>query len=196
MKKLVIKTVVLTFISFIALFLIFYCCFSAAAPKTLADVWSDMGSYSFSIKYYEKQYEKTNDLFDLAVLCNKVNEQSDSSRAVTYLKALTEHENFSALCETEDKKFSYTFTAYEFYFGKYAVASYYESGIGSALAVAEKSVKTGYTEHSAFYSLLGIESLTKDDGDSIKTAIEGLSGLSETEQGFANRDVKFAEEIK
>lgn len=197
MKKVILKTVILTLTSLIAVFLIAYGCVAGSSPKTLAGIWSDFGSYDISIKYYEKQYEKTQDIFDLVALCNKVNEQSDSARAERSLRLLTENEKFSDVCEKEDKNVGYSFTAYEFYFGKYVVSSYFESGIDSALAVAEKSVSAGYTKHSAYYSLLGIESLTKSDGTAIKESIEKIkSSLNGEEQQLAERDIKLADSIK
>ena len=198
MKKTILKTVTLTLVSIVALCLITYGCVAGSSPKSLASVWSDLGSYDISVKYYEKQYEKTQDFSDLVVLCNKVNEQKDSALSVTYLKALTEDENFSGFCETEDGGGGYTFTTYEYYFGKYAVAVYYDGGIDSAIAVAENSVSAGYTEHSAFYSLLGIESLTETDGKMISSTIEKLkSSLSDnTQKAFAERDIKLADSIR
>ena len=194
MKKIIFKTVILTLISLVAVFLITYGCIAGSSPKFLADIWSDLGSYDISVKYYEKQYEKTQDIYDLALLCNKVNEQNDSARAARSLKLLTEDKNFAVLCNAEDNSDGYTFTAFEYYFGKYAVAEYFESGINSAILIAEKSVTASYTEHSAFYSLLGIESLTKSDGEKIVAAITEIKGelSDDAQKGYAERDIGFA----
>ena len=195
MGKIVLKTVVLTLISFIAVVCIAYGFFASITPKFLAKTWAGIGNYDISMKYYEKQYDRTQDVSDLAIICNNVNEKEDRARAVKYLSLLTGNDGFSDFCDREDNLVGYKFTAYEFYYGKYACASFFNGGINNAVSVAKKSVQKGYTENNAFYSLLGVETLTAEDGAVIKTAIESLD-LSESELVFANRDIEIANSIK
>lgn len=197
MKNLVLKTVVLTFTVVITVIAAIYACFAIFAPKTLAQFWEDAGNYSVSVKYYEKQYEKSGDISDLANLCAKLEVKSDATRAAAYLAIFTDSEGFSEFCEKEDKAGGYKFTSYEYYYGMFTVASYYESGIASAISVAKKAVSQGYTEHNAFFILLSETPLTKDDGtmvaDEILQIKETLSGDAE---GFAERDITIAHAIK
>lgn len=194
MKNLVLKTVVLTFIAVIAVFLTVYGCFASFAPKSLASVWADLGNYGISIKYYEKQYEKTDNIDDLATLCSKTDEKNDSERAVKYLALLTEKEDFSEFCAQNDGG-----KTYEFYYGKYAVAAFYKADVEAAIKVAKLAVKNGYTAHNAFYTLIvSADALTKADGTAIAAAVTEIkSNLTDEKQiGYAERDIKLADEIK
>ena len=197
MGRVVVKTVVLTLVSLIAVFFLGYGSFAVSSPKSLAKAWSNLGNYDYAIKYYEKQYEKSESISDLAILCDKLNEKEDSARSVKYLALLTQDEGFASFCAEQDVNGGYDFTAYEFYCGKYASAVCFNSGINDAVSVAKKSVQSGgYTKYNAFYALLGVETLTAADGAVIKDEIQSLTGLSTSEQAFASRDVAIADSIK
>ena len=198
MKNLVLKTVIMTFTVIITVIAVIYACFALFSPKTLAKFWEDAGNYSVSVKYYEKQYEKSGDIADLANLCAKLEVKSDSKRAAKYLAIFTDDENFSAFCEQEDKAGGYKFTSYEYYYGIFTVANFYENGLSVAIGTAKKAVQAGYTEHNAFYVLLSETPLTKEDGTIIKAEISVIKETlsKDTEKGFAERDIKIADAIK
>ena len=199
MKKLVIRTVAITVAAIIVLMAAIYLVFALAFPKTLAGCWKDMGNYSLAAKYYEKQYDKSEDLDDLATLCVYLDAKTDGARAAGYLKLLTENENFNARCEKEDKEGGFKYTAYEYYYGKYAVAEYYANKIDAAITVAKKAVSKGYTANNAFYVLLiDADTLTKSDGEKISAEITVIkNGLTDDAQKeYAERDIGFANSVK
>lgn len=194
MKKLVIKTVAITVAAIIVLMAAIYLTFALAFPKTLANAWKDMGNYSLAAKYYEKQYDKSEDTDDLAWLCVYLDAQKDSERTAKYLKLFTENENFNARCEREDREGGFKYTAYEYYYGKYTVAEFYANSINAAIAVATKAISAGYTENNAFsVLLLEKENMTDDDRGAIVSAIETIKdGLTDAEKQIADRDINFA----
>ena len=194
MKKLVIKTVAITVAAIIVLMAAIYLTFALAFPKTLANCWKDVGNYSIAAKYYEKQYDKSGDLDDLAELCVYLDAKTDGVKAAKYLKLLTENENFNARCEQEDKKGGFKYTAYEYYYGKYAVAEFYANKIDAAITVAKSAVSKGYTENNAFrVLLLDAEDLTESDRGAIVSAINEIyGGLTDAEKQIADRDINFA----
>ena len=197
MKKIVIKTVAITLAAIIALFAAVYIILALFAPKTLAAAWEGTGNYSISVRYYEKQYDKTGDLTDLADLCAKINVKTDSARAVKYLVLLTGDAKFAGFCE-DSAKTLYKMTAYEYYYGALTVATYYDSGLNPAITVAKKAVGAGYTANNAFYILLtDADTLTKADGEAIATEINGFKGgLSDAEKLIADNDIAIAQSIK
>lgn len=196
MKNLVLKTVVLTFTVVITVIAAIYACFAIFAPKTLAQFWEDAGNYSVSVKYYEKQYEKSGDISDLANLCAKLEVKSDAKRAVKYLAIFTDSEGFSEFCKQEDKAHGYKMTSYEYYYGLFAVSGYYENGLEFAIFAAKKAVGSGYTEHNAFYLLLSEIDLDSEEGNTIATAISEIKdSLSEAEQVIAERDILIAQSV-
>lgn len=194
MKRLVIKTVAITVAAIIVIMAAIYLTFALFFPKTLAGTWKDMGNYSIAAKYYEKQYDKSKDVDDLATLCVYLDEKDDSARAAKYLKLLTEDENFNAHCEKEKEEGGFKYTAYEFYYGKFTVAEFYANGINAAILVATKAVSAGYTENNAFYVLLlEKENLSESDRGAIVSAITEIKdGLTDAEKQIADKDIEFA----
>ena len=199
MTKLVVKTVLITVMAIILTLAAMYLCLALFFPKTLAKGWEAVGSYDLSVKYYEKQYEKTEDISDLSVICVKVNAEKDAARAVKYLALITSDTKFLEFCAAEENTaIDYGFTAYEFYYGKYAVATYYQDGITAAVNVANIATQHEYTEHNAFYVILsGVKTLTAADGQAISAAVSEIkSGLTEQKQiEFADRDIARANSI-
>ncbi len=199
MKKLVVKTVAITVAAIIVLSAAVYLTLALCLPKTLANGWKNMGNYSLAAKYYEKQYNKSEDVEDLAVLCIYLDVKTDSARAEKYLKLLTGRDDFKNYCENEDNNGGYNMTSYEYYYGKFAVSTYYEKGIDAAVKVASEAVSAGYSEHNAFYILLiDVETLTESDGGKLSAAITDIkSGLTgETEIDFADRDIALANSVR
>lgn len=198
MKNLVLKTVLITLAAVIACVFAVYLIFALCTPKTLAKFWENAGNYSVSVKYYEKQYEKTGDISDLAALCAKLDVKSDSKKAVKYLAVFTDSENFTEFCEKEDKAGGYKFTSYEYYYGIFTVANYYENGLNAATDTAKKAVKSGYTDRNAFFVLLSEVKLNKDEGTTVLTVISEIKETlsDETEKNFAERDINIAKSIK
>jgi len=124
-----------------------------------------VGVYSLSVKYYEKQYKKTEGLKDLLTLCLKLDEYEDCEVSAKYLKIFTEGESFSDICSIEDGEKSYGVKAYDYYYGKYAVSEYLSNGVSSAIEVAKVSQKNGYTRHNPYYVLLNDAKLNMSDTD-------------------------------
>lgn len=197
MGKTIIKTAAVTFAAVIALIGAIYACLAIFAPKTVADIWASFGNYSVSVKYYEKQYNKTGDISDLAVLCVKLDENKDSARAADYLSALTLSDGFADFCVAEDENARYGESAHEYYFGKRAIAEYYANGISAAIAVADAAVISGYTEFNAFYKLLvGVKELSNGDVTAISAKISEIKGgLSGEQESFAERDIGIADSL-
>ena len=198
MAKLVLKTVLITLAAMIITLAVVYFCLALAFPKALAKGWEAVGSYDLSIKYYEKQYEATEKIADLSAVCVKVDAEKDAARAVKYLKILTESAEFSDLCTKEtDTAVDYGFTAYEIYFGKYAIAAYYKDGIAAAVNVATIATQNEYTKYNAFYvMLINIKTFSEEDGQAIITAVSEIrEGLNQEHKVFADRDISMANAI-
>lgn len=199
MKKLVLKTVAITFAALVAACAAIYAFVAFVSPKTLAKFWANAGNYSYSVKYYEKQYEKSETVSDLATLCAKIDVKDDSARAVKYLAIFTDNEEFTAFCDEEDKNGGYTMTSYEYYYGMYSVAEYYESGIIAAVNVAKRAVEKEYSDNNAFYIIMSeVKGLTENDGKTIAETISEIKdNITDTAQrAYAERDENYAKSIK
>ena len=200
MKRWIIKTSLITLAATVLTLVVVYFFLMLAFPRVLAKGWEAVGSYDLSMRYYEKQYEASKEMSDLSVLCVKVDVEKDTNRAEKYLAIMTKSSGFSEFCASEDADTAqgYGFTAYEFYFGKYAVASYYKYDITAAVNVAKIATQNGYSEHNAFYVILsGVKTLTAADGQAIESAVSEIKAhLTDAAQiANAERDENIARSI-
>lgn len=199
MKKSVIQAVAVTVALLISASCLIYVCLAFCSPVTLAKAWDGLGSYSLSVKYYCAQYEKTDDINDLAAYAVKLDEKKDAKRTAAVISDMTEREDFNAYCEKQDAAGGYVFHARDYFYGKYTVATFYEKGIDDALDVAERGVKDEYSDKSPFYILMAeAEELTDSDATAIAAKIGAImltGGLSVKELANANADVAMAYDI-
>ena len=154
MKKLVLKTALITLCSIIALLGILYGVFALFFPKTLAKTFEALGSDNAAIHYYEKQYEKTEDLQDLITLCAKLDVYEDTERAEKYLTILVAKPGFYSTCLDSDV--SGQISNEEYFEGKWVVATYLKDGINKAIENSIFSIRKGnyrYSEYNPFYIL-------------------------------------------
>ncbi|MCQ2387076.1 MAG: hypothetical protein MJ066_01340 [Clostridia bacterium] len=188
MSKIIIKSALITFVSVIALFLAVYFCVGIFSPLSIAKSYDKLGNYDISVKYYEKQYKKTQKIEDLAFLCEKLDEKNvnkkGESKAVYYLDKLLSCENYVSFCQEKDKN-SRGITAKEFFDGKYVVSIYYESGIENALEKATLIIGEDYTEYNPFYILISEigDNISKEESEKIRNSIN-------SNNEFAKRDLQ------
>ena len=198
MKRLIIKTAAITVAAIIVITTAAYFLIAIFSPKTLATGWKAVGNYEFSLKYYEKQYQKTETLEDLAELCGALDAKNDSGRTEKYLAIFTAKEDFSKYCEKEDEKGGFKMTAYEYYYGRYTVAAFYKNGIKAAVDIAKSAFGNKYTENNSFYILLiEVETLGSSEGKAISSAVSSIkTRLSDAKQKeYAARDIELADSL-
>ena len=192
MKRTVLFTAGITLAAAIITMVCIYFIIALVSPVSAADFWDGLGAYSLSVKYYEKQYDKTGNPEDLSVLCLKLDEYDDSETAAFYLKIFTESEDFIVICEKEDLKTERKIGAYDYYYGKYAVAEYFDKGVNAAIAVAQVSQNAGYTRYNPYYVLLNDEKLgiSEEERAAVTVAAEEyVSTFPEDEQAKIRQDL-------
>ena len=116
MKKLVIKTAVITIVSLLGAVIIAFGAFASFAPGSVAGFFDGVGNYSASVFFYERQFERSNEFSDLANLVNKIDDENDNERAVKYLSLFINHDEFENYCL--DKTFMGVSLS-EYYIGRY-----------------------------------------------------------------------------
>ena len=211
MKKLIIKTAIITLASILALVGLLYGIFTLFIPKPLGDLFYKGGNYSAGMYYYEKQYNATKSAEDLWTLCLNVDVYKDPVRAEKYLAEFKANANFEKNCVALDEGNTDTFTTEEFIEGKLVCAVFINKGIDEAINTAYDCVKAfdfvggEYTQFNPFFMLytdqnfiLGVPELTK-----IKVKIENMIShpeqspegeyestmLNQEEMDFATNDV-------
>lgn len=174
LKKLVIKTAIITLASIIALMGLLYGVFALFIPKPLGDLFYKSGNYTAGMYYYEKQYNATKSTEDLWTLCLNVDVYGDSVRAEKYLTEFKSNPKFESNCAKLDEGNTDAMTTEEFIEGKLVCAIYINHGIDQAVSTAYDCVKAfdlvggEYTTYNPFFMLysdpnflLGVPELTK-----------------------------------
>lgn len=174
MTKLVLKTIAITLIAVLGACFITFGSLALFAPKSLADFFDGLGMYKSSIIYYEKQYGKSEDIEDLAVLVLKIDDESDSEKAEKYLKVMIESSDFESYCQAENARSSgLKITLDEFYKGKYAVALVRNDKFDLAMDFANDCVSNGYKKNNPFSLIISEfgQSFTKEQLENLRTEI-------------------------
>lgn len=155
MKKLIIKTVLITLLSVFAVLLVLVTGMTILAPKTMSNVFYSMGNKHTALWYAELQYQKFGNYGDLENVVVLSNECSDYKRTAKYSKKLIENSNFTTLCAEKDASGNYGMSYFNYIHGNLAVALY-KTGVASTeiFVVASETVKTSYTPFNAYTFLI------------------------------------------
>jgi len=98
LKKLIIKTSLITLAVTLCALMITFGALALFAPKTVAGIFDGVGGYSASVFFYEKQYNKSGEIDDLAVLVDKIDEDKEPLKAEKYIETLISREDFATYC--------------------------------------------------------------------------------------------------
>ncbi len=193
MKKLILKTALITLGTILAVVCILYGIFALAFPLKMANFFDSLGMADASVSFYELQYENTGAISDLGALCVKIDAQNDCVRAKKYLTLLTEEEEFSTYIKGFDKNNSGSITGEEYFNGKLAVAHQKAGGVNEFLTFAICTIGEEYSEFNVFYIALSTNGLfTEEELIEVEKTLLGIEPcLSETEREFILRDLEF-----
>lgn len=181
MKKLVIKTTLITLASLIGAMAITFGAIALFAPGFTAGIFNGVGNYSATVFFYEKQYAKTQSLIDLMILVDKVDYEKDGVRAEKYLELLVNHKDFDKLSGVDGG----TVSENEFYLGNYALVLAKNDKFVKALSVSSEFVKeNGYTNYNPYRIL--IYDYTEITDDNLRSILTDLLGITPSEKVVAD----------
>ncbi len=183
MKRLIVKTTLITLACFMGALVITFSALCLFAPATIAGFFDDVGNYSASVFFYEKQCDKSGDIKDLEKLFVKVNDNKDYANTEKFAKKIIDHADFE----------NYTIEDKEYYYG-YLVLSLARNGkFDMAIENGETFVeKYGYTEFNPLRVLITdyIEDNMAEKKEQLKEAITGTTNVdSLTQLAFKTVDL-------
>ena len=198
-KKIVLKTIAITLAGILLCAGILYGALALFSPITLATFFDDMGMYSASIRYYEKNFEKTNTFGDLDKLVIEIDLDKDSDIAEKYLKLLVESEQFDKFCELKDQLSPSQISAKEYYLGEYVYALCKNDKFEDAVEIASNYVtESGYTKDNPIRIMVfnAQELLGEQQIYALKQKIyEIRARLDGEEQTIASLDISILAEL-
>ena len=193
MKKLVLKTALITLGSIVGALCLLYGVFALFFPLNMANFLDSIGMQKGSVSFYELHYEKTEDISDLGVLCVKVDELEDSVRAEKYIGLLVSDKGFNDYLLSFDEGNENLISGRDFFYGKLAIAKQKTGGVEEFLSFALDSIKDEYSEYNCFFIALTVEDLfSSEDKVKIKNALLLVEPtLDAEEKAFIERDLEY-----
>ncbi len=196
MKKLILKTSLITVGAIVALIFIVYGVFALFFPIKIANFLDNIGLEGLSASYYQLHYESTGDVNDLGFLCVKIDEEENPQLAEKFLILLVQDVEFENYLEQFDKNSSATMSGREYFYSKLVIASFKMEKCEQAVNFAKECVDKGYTELNPFYVALCSNVINSEDALVVKnTLIEINNNLSQQEEQFILRDLEVVESL-
>ena len=175
MKHLIIKTVIISLSLIIAISFIIIGLVSVISPITIANASYRLGNYTISVKYTEKQYEKTKSFEDLALLVERSIWAKDYNYTVKYSPIFLNSLGFENYCKDKD--------GYENYIVCYYVESLYLTGN------KEKSIEISFSYYDGISDLNPIRVLvlaSKNDFETLNKISKRLNEIENKTQETTN----------
>ena len=182
MKRLVIKTTLITLASIIGALIIAVGALCLFAPKTMANFFEDVGNYSASVFFYEKNYEKTGSISDLDELLLKVYVESDYELTEKYSKEMIEHVQFESLSVANK----------EYYYGCYVIALANNGKFDQAINVGKDFVQDyGYTVFNPLRILITdyLQDDMTENKQSLRQAVLSTTNVSAEQEVYKTQDL-------
>jgi hypothetical protein len=151
----VLKTIAITLASLVGALVVAFGALFFLAPNVLAKLLSDTGNHSASVYFYERQYLKSGELNDLALLINKLDQKTQGDKLELYSSEMVFAGGFKDFCDKKDEGKQLRVSSYEYYSGVYACSLAFNGKEEEALAFCKKFVnKNGYTENNPYRSVI------------------------------------------
>ncbi len=168
MKKLILKSSIITLSLVLILGALFFVIVSASKPYIIANVAFNLNNKELSVKYSEKQFIKTQDISDLSLLTERCIWANDYNKVVKYSSILLSHKDFDS---------------YSSDYENYIASSYTE-----ALYLTKnklKSVEVAFSYYDGIKAPNTIRVLiynAKNDKDTLNLILTKLNGINDKTQ--------------
>ena len=166
MKHLIIKTVIISLSLIIAISFIIIGLVSVISPITIANASYRLGNYTISVKYTEKQYEKTKSFEDLALLVERGITASDYEVVSKYSQSFLNNENFESY--SSGKSGDYT----NYIANGYILSLYNLGHVDKSITTALQYVDSEFSLPNPITTLVYVASKNNDTETLIKISSE------------------------
>lgn len=197
MKKLIIKTAIITLCVALALCIALFGILSLAAPVLMMDFTASIGLKNLSGDFAYSAYERTNEVSYLARSAEAAYECENYGEASLRFKEFTRHEGFSAYCGERDGENQAGGHAYVVLYADYVYSLAAVSDYRVAKTESEKTAAyTFAVEHTAadfpeYNPVISLCTSAWEEGDKafltqIKTSLDHSEKFSEEDEELVN----------
>lgn len=189
MRKLVLKTALITLGALIALTALLYGAFALFAPNKMVSFHKDMGNLNIALRYQERIYDNEQSNSNLISVVNLAIASNNDEKVEKYAKILIEKNDLSQISLTEEYA---DFVIYE-----YCVSLYNLNKKDKCLSVAT-AYSTQYNENDPIRSLC-VFAIQKEDKLFLQDIVQKLNNfntdqLSEENKQILQRDIAIINE--
>ncbi len=168
--KVILRACLTTLAAIGALLLFMFTTLSLFFPSTMMVIAYDMGMESSSIRFAERAYESSEDIYYIAYATEVAIEDKEQDKIISCGEKLIEHEKFLAYCEERGG-------GYEQLIYRQVSVSKYKAGDGEgAIRLAYDSLKGDFPENNALVAVL-MTAIYRTDVTVIEWGVEKLSAL-------------------
>lgn len=192
MKKVIIKTALITVCGVFAFIAILYGALALFSPKALIKFWDGVGAENFAKRYSERQYEKTEEISDLYDLILRLDTSTEAEKTVNQIEKILKNENLDAFCAELDVEGK--ITTKQYLSVKYVYALIELDEFQKALDFSVDFVnENGYTKYNPLRTMFNDLFIKLDQEYKEKTAVAVVSArqnLTDAEQiQLINKDI-------
>jgi len=181
MDKLILKTILITWLAILLACIVTFTCLSLFFPMTLSNMFFNMGANNLSVTFAERAYEKDKNINNLSILIDRSIFSDDYTVLDKYGAIFVGHNDFAEFCEKQDagKPQGAEFSYRGYIYGSVSIAKYEKQGIVEALSFAKGS-RPPEIDGKVCYSFLGgrvIENGDKPAAAALKERLESFNNL-------------------
>ena len=181
MDKVVLRTALSTLAAILALFGVMLLLLCFLYPSTMMQLTYDLGMEQASMKYAERAYNRTDDVYYAAFgFETAIGENDDTNVEKFGLLMLAEDEEFFTYCESRNETLDTTKITYDQYaYGQLSVAQYRLNKKTEAVETAFSGLNGTFKRNNAVVALL-LQALAAQDVDTIVFIRENMEDLQGT----------------
>ena len=187
MKKVIIKSTIITAIIIATLSLSFTFLVTAYFPKYVADVSFKLGNKKTCVTYSEKQYNKTLAQDDLATLVERSIWAENDAITIKYSAIFINSENFITYCNLQDANYLY------YVVGSYVKALYKNGEKEKSVATAFSNTST-YTETNPI-RLVASLAIEENNKTIVQTICNNLKNRNDSQSQVIQSDISLLNEF-
>ena len=200
MKRLVIKTVFITVVAILTVCIAVMSAICVFKPKVIAKMFDDLGNYQASQYFYERQYNKTNDIDDLLVLIDNADEKQENGELAGYIGKLIGHKEFKAYCQNKNNGLDEGQMKTEDYYARWYTQLLFEDDnfdgavefAKSYVLIDNDNVNMGYTKDNPFRVLVKMKAeLSAEQIQTLKNVVKVFKNVitDATQLGYMDLDL-------
>ena len=167
MKKLIIKTIALTSVILLVLTVGLYLLLAYCFPSVLSNWYFNLQNESLTLKYSEKSYQTSGDVFDLCLLTERSIVFDNDEAVLKHATELINHDNYDEVLSKKGNSYHY------YIVGSLCQAQYIMGSKAVAIETAFSNTLV-YTEQNPVHRLI-VLSAREDDVDTLKTIKQKLT---------------------